>query len=381
MITESANTPASELWWSLGGTSAMAAFERELGLTQTVAAGPTWGLTTTSASDRNRLLRQVLLGEYGPFDATSRAIARSYMLQVVPSQRWGAPAGAPRGWAVPLKNGFYDSRCCRWRLNTSGVVERSDGTRYALTVLTDGWPSDRPGIEAADFVSSVINAATATPVGPFASSTQLVRRQHRDVLGRSPTFGEVHLGSQYVAHSDVRGADLTAELLKSAELHASGRLVLRLYLGVLGRFPDAPIYRERRDWLRTGRMSPLQQAARLAAAAELNGDGLTDAEFVDTVFRNALGRDPDPAGRARWVERLEAGLPRGHVVLAFADSSEARRRTNVPVAVGATVLSMLGRPPTPDGLGRWSSRIAAGEPLRTLTLTLLRRPEYRDRVD
>ena len=81
MITESANTPASELWNSLGGVPAMAAFERELGLTETVAAGPTWGLTTTSASDRNRVLRQVLLGEYGPLDATSRAIARSYMLE------------------------------------------------------------------------------------------------------------------------------------------------------------------------------------------------------------------------------------------------------------------------------------------------------------
>ena len=376
MITESANTPASELWNSLGGVPAMAAFERELGLTETVAAGPTWGLTTTSASDRNRVLRQVLLGEYGPLDATSRAIARSYMLKVVPSQRWGATAGVPTGWSVPLKNGFFDSRCCNWRINTSAVVERPDGTNYALTVLSDGWSSDTPGIEAVQLVSRVVNAATSKPFGPFASTTQFVRNQYRDVLGRAPTFGEIYYGIQYVGHSSTRSAALIASLIQSPELGPSGLFVLRLYLGGLGRLPGASSYRSRRDRLRLGLSSQLAQAQ---AVAERMGEGLGDGAFVDLVYQRALGRAADPSGRAYWLRRLDAGASRGEVLMALTESPEARWERAAEVVVAATVFSMLGRAPTDDGLARWTEQLESGTSLRVLIDDLFRREEYAQR--
>jgi beta-lactamase class A len=380
MITESANTPASELWYSVGGVPGMQAFERELGLTETVAAGPTWGLTTTSARDRNRVLRQVLLGEYGPLDATSRAIARSYMLKVVPSQRWGATAGVPAGYAVPLKNGFFDSTCCRWRINTSAVVERPNGSRYALTVLSDGWPSDRPGIEAVEFVSRVVNAAIAKPFGPFASVTQFVRRQHRDVLGRSPTFGEIYYGTQYVGDSTARSATLLATMVRSAELDRSGLFVLRLYLGSLGRLPTYEVYRQRRDRVALGLSTQEQQAQAIATSTELTGPGsMSNAQFVDLVYQRALGRSPDASGRAYWISRLDAGASRGSVLAFFTEAPVAQWERAAEVAVAATVLSMLGRPPTDTGFARWTARLESGTPLSTLTDAMFRLQEYRER--
>jgi beta-lactamase class A len=379
MITESANTPASELWYSLGGVPGMQAFERELGLTETVAAGPTWGLTTTSATDRNKVLRQVLLGEYGPLNAASRAIARSYMLKVIPSQRWGATAGVPDGYAVPLKNGFFDSTCCNWRINTSAVIERPNGTHYALTVMSDGWPSDRPGIDAVEFVSRVVNAAISKPFGPFSSTTSFVRQQYRDILGRSPTFGEIYIGTQYVGQSADQAARLIEQILQSAELDSSGRFVLRLYLGALGRLPEYPAYRQRRDRVHLGLSTQLQQAQAFATDPTVVGSPTpTDAQFVDTMYDRAIGHPPSPSVRAHWIERLGQGLSRGAVLRQFTESPEAVWREAVPSLVAAAVLSMLQRPPRTH-YQDWIDRLRAGEPLSTLTSELFHLPEYRAR--
>ncbi len=49
---------------------------------------------------------------------------------------------------------------------------------------------------------------------------------------------------------------------------------------------------------------------------------LTDAEFVDLVYRNVLDRSPDPSGRTYWISRLESGLNRGELMIGFSDSVE-----------------------------------------------------------
>ena len=72
MIRTSDDPSANALWSSVGGTSGLAALDRELGLAQTRQAAP-WGLTSTSAADRNALLRQLVLGQWGPFTASTRA--------------------------------------------------------------------------------------------------------------------------------------------------------------------------------------------------------------------------------------------------------------------------------------------------------------------
>jgi len=53
---------------------------------------------------------------------------------------------------------------------------------------------------------------------------------------------------------------------------------------------------------------------------------LTDAQFVTLVYRNVLGRDPDPDGFAYWVGQLSSRrLPRSQVMLGFSESPEYRQ--------------------------------------------------------
>lgn len=50
---------------------------------------------------------------------------------------------------------------------------------------------------------------------------------------------------------------------------------------------------------------------------------LTNAEFVDLIYANIHGREPDPGGRAFWTEELNSGrMSRGRVMIFFSESEE-----------------------------------------------------------
>ena len=55
----------------------------------------------------------------------------------------------------------------------------------------------------------------------------------------------------------------------------------------------------------------------VAAHGRLDGAG-----FVDLLYRNALGRAADPAGRAAWTSALAGGASLGSVAAGFCDSRE-----------------------------------------------------------
>lgn len=51
--------------------------------------------------------------------------------------------------------------------------------------------------------------------------------------------------------------------------------------------------------------------------------GLSNAEFIDLVYQNVLGRAGDTEGRAFWISQLDSGaMSRGVVMINFSESSE-----------------------------------------------------------
>ncbi|MDQ1399341.1 MAG: hypothetical protein QOK20_1273, partial [Acidimicrobiaceae bacterium] len=165
MITESHDAPTNVLWQSLGGAAGMTNLDHVFGMTGTTQIGPEWGVTKTSASDQVRLLRQVLLGDFGPLGPSYRADAFGYMSSVTPSQRWGISSGLPAGWTFANKNGFAGSICCAWRINSTGVVYSPSGPAYTIAILSDGWPDQPSGIAAVETVSRAVAAKLAAPIG------------------------------------------------------------------------------------------------------------------------------------------------------------------------------------------------------------------------
>ncbi|HEY5889705.1 MAG TPA: serine hydrolase [Acidimicrobiia bacterium] len=155
MITQSTNPQVRSLWSSFGSSpwfrQQTEIFELDE-TTVTADGGSAWGRTLTSASDQVDLMRQVLLGEWGPLEAEYRNEALALMTAVVPEQTWGVTAGVPPTWTVAQKNGFAGVTT-----NSVGWVdEPGTSNGYVVAILSTGWPNFTTGIPAVEFVSSSI---------------------------------------------------------------------------------------------------------------------------------------------------------------------------------------------------------------------------------
>jgi hypothetical protein len=163
MIRVSDNHAASTLFASLGGAPGLTRVSAAFGLTATNVVGPVWGLSSTTADDQAAFVERLVQGP-GPLDHNHRAETWAYLRSVRDDQRWGITAGVPGDWAVGQKNGFAASDCCGWRVNSSGYVSDPTGGGYAITILSDGWPSEAAGIPTVEAVSRAVAAVMTAPI-------------------------------------------------------------------------------------------------------------------------------------------------------------------------------------------------------------------------
>jgi len=322
MITESANPPASAFFSSLGGVPGMTSLNAAFGLTDTRPVS-TWGLTVTSAADQIRLLRQVVVGVGGPLEARYRQALLDAMLAVVPSQRWGITAGVPPGWTVAQKNGFADSVCCGWRINSVGYVRPAGGgVGYSIAILSDGWPSQAAGVAAVEWVSKAVAARLALqPYAGFPSRAGFVERVHTDVVGALPTLRELLWLCDAAGWDGSALAPLLDGLL-GLDRSGRGDLVARLYAGLLGRTVDPDGLRHWRGVVRGG--GPVGLAAGMLSTPEVRAvmGSRDDAAFVAWLYERLLGRAPDPAGSSWWTGTV-GQVGRAGVLAAMASTPEA----------------------------------------------------------
>jgi len=160
MITRSDNGAASALW-ARTGRAWLQHFLNLAGMTDTVLGpGAAWGLTRITAADETRLL-WLLLKANRVLDTSSRDYALDLMADVIGSQRWGVPAGAPRSLVVHVKNGWLPLAPYGWRINSIGGFTASSskhsGSRYSIVVLTQDNPSMAYGVRTIEAIAQVVN--------------------------------------------------------------------------------------------------------------------------------------------------------------------------------------------------------------------------------
>jgi hypothetical protein len=102
--------------------------------------------------------------------------------------------------------------------------------------------------------------------------------------------------------------------------------VARLYYGLLGRSPDA-------NGL-AGLTNDLKQGASLGSVVQgfINSveyqnlhAGMTSAQFIDSLYVNALGRHAEPSGLQGWMNLLSHGASHADVALGVSESQEAQQ--------------------------------------------------------
>ncbi|MFF0849626.1 serine hydrolase [Streptomyces sp. NPDC003280] len=155
MITKSDNNATSTLWKQLGMTK-IKGFLSAAGMTRTVpGANGYWGLTQENVTDEQKLLK-LLTARNSVLSDNSRAYILKLMNQVVSSQRWGTPAGAPSTVTVHVKNGWLQRSTHGWRVHSLGTFD-GGGHDYMMSVLTHGNSTMSYGVTTIQNVAKAIH--------------------------------------------------------------------------------------------------------------------------------------------------------------------------------------------------------------------------------
>lgn len=171
--------------------------------------------------------------------------------------------------------------------------------------------------------------------GPFTSSGALVDQSYQDLLKRSPTASERSSAVAALDGGRSPGAFL-AGLATSTEADAKVNSVIRLYRAYFLRNPD---HGGLKYWegKRISGWGVGQISDQFVGTPEFRNryGSLTNASFVNLVYRNVIGRPGEPSGVSYWQTTLAKGMSRGQMMASFSESSEYKRTTLAGVQVVA----------------------------------------------
>ena len=146
-----------------------------------------------------------------------------------------------------------------------------------------------------------------------------------------------------------------------------------MYLDVLGRQPDAA---GRSFWvqrLRAGLRVQDMGAYFYGSPEYFRAAGSNDA-YVRSLYQALLQREPDAAGLAFWVGRLESGRPPSDITLGFYQSVESRRGRVIGLYG-----QVLRRSPDEAGLVFWAEQLLVADDI-SLAANLAAAAEYYELV-
>jgi O-antigen biosynthesis protein len=158
-------------------------------------------------------------------------------------------------------------------------------------------------------------------------------------------------------------------------------LVNSFYKAAFGRLADPDGLANRIHQLQSG-VSLDVLAEELVASAEFRArhgsSQKVDAEYLTALYRDGLGRQPDPEGLAHWLAEGEKGATRAKVFAAFAGSDEALREVATPF-VSSLYKTAFGRSADEGGLANCVQQLRSGLSLETLAESLVASAEFQTR--
>ncbi len=227
--------------------------------------------------------------------------------------------------------------------------------------------------------STPAHAAPAPVPVETVNPSELVDLVYRDLLGRRSDPA----GREYWASAVASGTPISSVIesfLGSAEVGGAYDPTIRLYRAVFLRPPD---YDGLAYWVRTARngtsMRTIANAFAQSAEFSQRYGSLSDAEFVDLIYRNVLGRRADDSGRQYWQSLMARGVTRGEVVLAFSEAAENQSKTSVSTRKSLLTTTLLRRVPTREEIAGWEQRPASVS-TTTLINEVLGSADYKARL-
>lgn len=181
------------------------------------------------------------------------------------------------------------------------------------------------------------------------TDAEFVALLYQNVLGREAATSELDYWGQLLSSGARQRAEVVVGFAESTEFIHDSQLgaaaytvsqlqasfsdeIFRLYQATLGRDPDLAGFLDWTGQLATGRPVTTVIEGFTRSVEYTSRYGATSEEaFLDLLYRNILGRGPDPVGLAYWLEQLAGGMTRAGVVQGFSDSPEFIREAAADV--------------------------------------------------
>jgi hypothetical protein len=215
----------------------------------------------------------------------------------------------------------------------------------------------------------------------FTSNRLFVMQLYRDYLERE---GEEAGISGWVSQmNDGLSRDQVADTFQASnEFLTTVPPVIRLYIGILNRYPDYPLWLGNVQGLRAG--IPLAVIAQIfidsAEFQSLHGNSLSNEQFVQVLYQNVLNRIPSQGEVDGWVSVLNGGATRGQVLKEFTESPEFVQQSEKEVFVLTQYLCLLRRTPSTTELNPLVTAMNNGATRLNVIHGFLNSAEYHSRV-
>ncbi|WP_143275301.1 NF038122 family metalloprotease [Bradyrhizobium canariense] len=179
-------------------------------------------------------------------------------------------------------------------------------------------------------------------------STTFVEQLYETALHRSADSGGLQYWTNQLNSGESR-PDVALSIVLSAEHVADMQLsldagvfapdpdasnVARLYYGLLGRAPDAGGLANWTNAIKSGvGLQSVAQSFINSAEYRTQQGGMTNTQFIDSLYVDALGRHADPSGLQDWLSALSSSS-QASVAVGIAESTEAQQHHLTGIEAG-----------------------------------------------
>ena len=189
--------------------------------------------------------------------------------------------------------------------------------------------------------------------GPWTNKNSgFVHRVTRDLMFRFATPGVIGSTSLALTDGSTTRQEVVAGLMDTDEYR--GLDVDRIFTKYLDRKVDPSGLAYWSNSIQNGKALWRFRAQLFGSNEYFTKAGGTNAQYLDKVYFDVLGRKPDPSGRAYWTNKLNAGADRGSVALQFINANEFRR-----FLIDDQFLRFLDRKPTPAEQATWLTNLVS----------------------
>ncbi|MBC8164625.1 MAG: SBBP repeat-containing protein [Bryobacteraceae bacterium] len=215
----------------------------------------------------------------------------------------------------------------------------------------------------------------------LSEAQRFVTLVYFNFLGRYPTPSEIDFQVAALTAGALRG-DLALNFFNAEEFNRGGRFVAGLYVGLLNRNAEFAGWLFQRNALATNAVSQNQLVTNFLNSVEYMAanPAQTDAQFVNLLYVQVLGRVPTIGEVNLQVGALAAGTTRVALASAFLNTAEFRLRTTGRLTSFLLYAALLGRNGSSAELLNRQFQLDSGTPLRNIIIDFVGSGEFANQL-